>query len=145
MTDRLEDLVRRTEKDIAQLSAGKSTKAKPSRVSLPKVSIAAMLWLAIVVIGIFNFSDVVALVSQPAESKLERDLTTVLNAASGSLNNYMDQHGVLPYVLPNPAIRGLVRYEKRSDFGFTLRASMGNVTMVMDSTATAPYREATPE
>ena len=43
-------------------------------------------------------------------------------------------------VLPNPSIRGLVRYERRSDFSFRLTATISGVTMAMDSSSTSPYR-----
>ena len=83
----------------------------------------------------------VSIFSKTAESKIEQDLGGILNNAASSLRSIEIANGSLPYLLPNAAIRGLVKYERRSDFSFQLTATVGNVTMILDSSNTSPHRK----
>ena len=141
MTDNLENLVKQAETDIG-VQAKVRGKAKQGDVKLPQFSVAIALWLLVIVSGAYQFDSVTSIFTTPAENKIESDLGGVLSQASRTLRNYEASSGSLPPILPNSAIRGLVKYERRSDFSYQLTATIGNVTMVMDSSASSPYRRA---
>lgn len=139
MTDNLNSLVQKAEADIHQTvlqKRGAGTKAR-----LPKLSFPITIWLLAILLVAVQFEQIVSIVSSPAESQIEEDLGGLLTRTSESLHAYQKNNGVLPPLLPNPPIRGLVDYDRHSDISFTLRASIGDVTMVMGSASTAPYRE----
>jgi hypothetical protein len=119
--------------------------AKEKRGQLPKFSIAIGIWLTAILIGATQFDTVLSLFRGASESRIEQDVEGILSKAAASLRTYEINTGVLPPVLPNPAIRGLVRYERHSDFSFRLTATIGDVTMVMDSKSTRPHRELEPD
>lgn len=140
MVDELEKLVQQAESDISQ--RGKATRKKARNVpQLPKFSLAIGIWLVAILLAAFQFDTVKSLVTTPAESKIEEDLSGILTTAANSLRSYQINTGSLPALLPNPAIRGLVNYERATDDDFILTATIHNVTMVMDSTQTRSYRE----
>ena len=74
-------------------------------------------------------------------AQIEGDLSEILVDAAASLNAYVEASGYLPYVLPNPAIRGLVEYQRVNDYTFVLRAKVSDVSLVMHSTDSKPRRE----
>ena len=91
----------------------------------------------------FESETLVGLVSPPAENKIARDLEHILSRATDSLESYERLNGTLPPLLPNPAIRGLVRYDRKSDFDYALTATIGSVTMVKTASSHLPYRQVT--
>lgn len=140
MKDNLENLVKQAETDIGSYSKVRG-KAKQGTVQAPKFSVAIIIWLFVIVLAAYQYDSVIAIFTMPTESKIERDLGGVLSQASNTLQSYETASGSLPPILPNPAIRGLVKYERRSDFHYQLSATIGNVTMVMDSNSISPYRQ----
>ncbi len=140
MSNNLENLVKQAETDISSRSKMRKT-AKGESLRVPKLSVAIIIWLITILLAAYQFDDVVAIFSKPAESKIERDLGSILANAGSSLRSFEIANGSLPHLLPNSAIRGLVKYERRSDFSFLLTATIGNVTMVLDSSSTRPHRE----
>lgn len=142
MSNNLENLVKQAETDISSRSRTRKT-AKGESQKAPKLSVAIIIWLVAILSVAYQFDDVVSGFSKPAESKIERDLGGILNTAASSLRSFEIADGSLPLLLPNPAIRGLVKYDRRSDFSFLLTATVGNVTMVLDSSSTSPHRETT--
>lgn len=139
---RLEDLVRDAESDIEERhGAVKQATVAKRRGRRPKLSFTLLLWITTAIVAAFQFDTVIRLVMDPTEQKIESDLSTLLQKAATSLDNYESTNGELPLLLPNPAIRGLVHYERRSSFSYRLSATVHTVTMVLDSTSTAPYRE----
>ena len=141
MEKELENLVRDAEKAIQSPGRDGHKKKKQSSIQLPKASIAAVIWLIIIVTAAFQFGTVVKIVTGPTEARIESDLGTVLSKAASTLRSYEINNGALPFVLPNPAIRGLVKYERQSDSLFRLEATISSVTMVMESSNLRPYRE----
>lgn len=139
MTDKLDSLVQKAEDDIHRTVVRKPK--GQSKASLPKLSFPMAVWLLAVLLVAFQFEQIVSMVSSPAESQIEEDLGSLLTRTSDSLHAYQKLNGVLPPLLPNPPIRGLVKYERHSDLSFTLKATIGDVTMMMRSSSTAPYRE----
>lgn len=139
MTDNLDSLVRNAEDDIHRTVVRKP--GAGARARLPKMSFPLAVWLLAAILVAVQFEQIVSIVSSPAESQIEEDLGGLLARTSESLHAYQKINGVLPPLLPNPPIRGLVDYDRHSDISFTLRASIGDVTMVMGSASTAPYRE----
>ena len=139
MADNLENLIKKAESDI-QTRAAPSKKPGKLGARLPAFSVAMVIWLAAILIGAFQFDNVLSLFASPTESKIETDLGSMLSRTSSTLQNYRISNGVLPHVLSNPAIRGLVKYERRSNISYRLTATIGNVTMVMDSNKIDPYR-----
>lgn len=138
MAEDLEKLIKSAEDDISTRSRAVKPKQKLGKVPLP--SLAAGIWIAFIVLASFQFDTIVGMVSGPAEDKIVRDLDTVLRSAAGSLERYESVNGVLPPILPNPAIRGLVVYERNNDFSYRLSATINDVTMVLESSHTMPYR-----
>lgn len=141
MTNELEKLVRQTESDLsgrarALANADRSTKGK-----LPRFSVAIVIWTIVVLLVAFRFDDIALLVGGPTEAKIETDLGELLQTTSASLHAYEIANGVLPPILPNPAIRGLVQYERHSDIAFTLSATIGEVTVELESNAMHPRRK----
>lgn len=136
--DNLESLVERAHSDIevrmARRSGGKQKK------QLLRVSLAVGIWFVFLLLAAFEFDTFTAIVAGPAEARIERDLEHILSRAADSLGRYESLNGVLPPLLPNPAIRGLVRYERESDFSYTLTATISNVTMVKTSSRLHPFR-----
>ena len=140
MSNNLENLVKQAETDISSQSKMRKT-ATGESLRVPKLSVAIIMWLIAILLAAYQFDDVVSIFSKPAESKVERDLGSILTNAGSSLRSFEIANGSLPHLLPNSAIRGLVKYERRSDFSFLLTATIGNVTMVLDSSSTRPHRE----
>ena len=140
MSNNLENLVKQAETDISSQSKMRKT-ATGESLRVPKLSVAIIIWLIAILLAAYQFDDVVSIFSKPAESKVERDLGSILTNAGSSLRSFEIANGSLPHLLPNSAIRGLVKYERRSDFSFLLTATIGNVTMVLDSSSTRPHRE----
>lgn len=140
MSNNLENLVKQAETDISSRSKMRKP-AKGESLRAPKLSVAIIIWLIAILSVAYQFDDVVSIFSKPAESKIERDLGGILTNAASSLRSIEIANGSLPPLLPNPAIRGLVKYERRSDFSFLLTATIGNVTVVLDSSGTRPHRE----
>jgi hypothetical protein len=143
MTDDLDELIKRTEAQISsqKLPQEKKVRSIARRAGLPRVSSAFAIWLVAILIAAFEFDNVISIVFDPADVKIEQDLTDILNSAAQSLRQYEQQNGTLPPILPNPSIRGLVKYERRSDFNFILRATVANVSLVLESDKAHPYRE----
>ena len=140
MADKLENLVRQAETDITnQKLVSSSTGAK--RTGTPKLSWAIGIWLIAIILAAAQFDEMISMFSTPAENKIESDLGGILTKASNSLRAYEISTGVLPPVLPNPAIRGLVKYERLSDHRYQLRASISKVTMIMGSSSISPSRQ----
>ncbi len=133
MANDLENLIRQTEADINKTQVIKKGKSREGRGKMPKLSVAMSIWLFAILAAVYGFNDIVSVVFKPAESKIEQDLTQVLTSAASSLRKYQHESGTLPPMLPNPAIRGLVKYEPRNEFSFVLSASIGDVTMVLES------------
>jgi len=138
MDDQLENLVQRADEDISARS--KKPVVERSARQLPKFSIAAGVWLVFLVLVITQFETMTSFVDVPVEAKIERDLEDVLNTTAASLAHYQTANGVLPHLLPNPAIRGLVKYERQSDYDYTLTATISGVTMRKTSSKMHPYR-----
>jgi hypothetical protein len=143
MTDDLDELIKRTEAQISsqKLPQEKKVRSIARRAGLPRVSSAFAIWLVAILIAAFEFDNVISIVFDPADVKIEQDLTDILNSAAQSLRQYEQQNGTLPPILPNPSIRGLVKYERRSDFNFILRATVADVSLVLESDKAHPYRE----
>jgi hypothetical protein len=141
MSNNLESLVKQAETDISSRSNARRPLKKES-LKAPKLSVAITIWLLVIFLGAYQFDTVASIFSTHTESQIERDLGTVLIKADSSLRNYEINTGSLPPILPNAAIRGLVKYERHSDFSYRLTATISNVTMVMDSTSTSPHRQA---
>lgn len=140
MADKLENLVKQAETDISNQKTKKAQGRKKS-AGIPRFSIAIGIWMVAIILGALQFDEVISIVSTPAESKIERDLGSILSTAASSLHHYEAANGVLPPLLPNPAIRGLVKYDRLSDFNFQLTATISNVTMVMSASSTSPRRK----
>ncbi len=143
MSEDLEGYVRKAESEIDDRTRSDetTTRHQQKRLRLPRSSFAFTLWIAVVVLGAFQFDTVISLVMSPAESRIEEDLSQVLRNAAGAINRYEDSYGELPMLLPNPAIRGLVEYERVSEYSYRLSATIHTVTMVLDSSSTMPHRE----
>lgn len=141
MSNELEDLIRKSESDIAERGKAAPNGKRADKSKLPRFSVAIATWLIAILLVAFRFDDIVRLVSGPTETKIQSDLGDLLQTTSASLHAYEVANGVLPPILPNPSIRGLVRYERRSDFAFRLRATIGDVTVVLDSNEMHPRRE----
>ncbi|MBO6563237.1 MAG: hypothetical protein JJ934_01280 [Pseudomonadales bacterium] len=139
MTDNLDNLVQKAEDDIHRTVVRKPK--GDSKTRLPRLSFPMATWLLATLLVAFQFEQIVSTISYPADSQIEEDLGSLLSRTSDSLQAYQKLNGVLPPLLPNPPIRGLVKYERHSDLSFTLKATIGDVTMVMRSSSTAPYRE----
>lgn len=143
MTKDLENLVRQAESDIdnrvEKIKTTSDIGAK--RKTLSHISFPLGLWIFVLVLGAFQFDTVISLVMTPTEDRIEEDLGHVLQNAAATVNRYEADYGELPFLLPNPAIRGLVQYERRSDFSYRLSATVHTVTMVLESSETRPYRE----
>ena len=144
MADRLEELVKQTEGDINQSQLKQKKRTERPEVKLPRVSVALGIWLTAIFVMIYGFEDAISIVLSPSENHIERDLTAVLTSAATSLRNYQHESGMLPAVLPNPSIRGLVHYERQNDFHFVLSASVGDVTMVLESDKANAHRKEYP-
>ncbi len=142
MSDNLDELIRNTESAITQhKTEAKKQQTKNRRsLSLPRVSTAFAIWILAVLLAIFEFEDVVSIVFSPADSRIETDLTSILTNAGKSLRDYQHNNGSLPPILPNPSIRGLVKYERRTEFSFVLTATVADVTLVLESDKAHPYR-----
>ncbi|MFT7246003.1 MAG: hypothetical protein ACI82A_003374 [Candidatus Azotimanducaceae bacterium] len=140
MKENLENLVKQAETDIGSHSKVRG-KAKHETAKSPKFSLAITIWLFVILVGVYQFDTATSIFSAPTESKIESDLGGVLSNVAITLRNYQANTGSLPPILPNPAIRGLVKFDRRSDFSYQLTATISNVTMVMDSTSTSPYRQ----
>ena len=139
MADKLENLVRQAETDITSQNVARPAKSR-NNGHIPRVSVAIGIWLVVIILGALQFDEVVSMFSKPAESSIERDLGGILISAADSLRRYEVTSGVLPPILPNPAIRGLVKYDLQSDVNYQLTATISNVTMVMGSASTSPHR-----
>ena len=143
MSDDLEGFVRKAESEIDDRSRSNRSGMHKQRklITLPRSSFAFTLWIAVVVLGAFQFETVISLVMSPAETKIEEDLSKILQNSSVEVERYLDSYGELPMILPNPAIRGLVQYERVSAYSYRLSATVHTVTMVLDSSSTMPHRE----
>ncbi|MCB1646905.1 MAG: hypothetical protein KDI36_15705 [Pseudomonadales bacterium] len=141
MTNELEDLIRQTESDISGRVSAVASGDRSHQKKLPRFSIAIAIWLVVIILAAFKFDDMVQLIWGPTESKIEADLGDLLQAASASLHAYEIKNGVLPPMLPKAAIRGLVQYQRHSDFSFTLKATISDVTVVLESGTAHPHRE----
>ncbi len=144
MKDNLQDLVNETESAITSAHAKRQKKPETkiaSKIQLPRLSFPMFVWLLAIILVSFQFTSIVTTVFGPAESKIEADLTTILNTAAGTVRKYRDESGSLPPLLPNPAIRGLVDYDRRSEISFVLTATVSNVTMVLESDKLHVYRQ----
>lgn len=140
MSENLDSLIQRVESDILQREAiVKKDRFQKSKG--PAVAVAFVIWVAAIVLGALQFETVVSLFSVNIESNIERDLENILNSAAASLRSYEIESGVLPAILPNPAIRGLVKYERQSDNRYRLSATVNNVSIVLDSSMDRPIRE----
>lgn len=144
VTNELNNLIKRAEKDIVDRTliaeTGKQGK-EPDARRKSRVSAAFAIWILAILLAAFQFDQVVSLVMDPAQEKIESDLDSLLQSTAASLRRYEIQQGQLPPILPNPSIRGLVSYERRTDFEYRLTATIGEVTMVLDSSSTSPHRE----
>ena len=140
MSDKIENLVREAESDISSRNQ-KRSKQDRSQLQLPKVSMVIVIWLAAILIAAFQFETVVATFSEPTESEIQNDLEGILTTAAGSIRSYQIKTGALPALLPNPAIRGLVRYEQVNAVRFRLEATIGDVTVELDSSNLHPNRK----
>lgn len=144
MTNELNNLVQRAENDILNrtlIADAAKPDNKPDTRRRNRVSAAFVIWLVAILLAAFQFDQVVSLVMHPAKDKIESDLDSLLQSTAASLRRYEIQQGGLPPILPNPSIRGLVSYERRTDFEYRLTATIGEVTMVLDSSSTSPHRE----
>ncbi|MDA0978136.1 MAG: hypothetical protein O3B72_06240 [Proteobacteria bacterium] len=144
MDDDLNKLIKETESQISssEVRLEQVALAKKRRAILPKASSVFIIWLIAIVLAIFEFDTVVSIVFKPGSDKIEQDLSGILRTAAESLRSYEQNNGVLPPILPNPSIRGLVRYEKQNDFSFVLTATVADITLVLESSKAHPYRVA---
>ena len=140
MADNLENLVKQAESDISRQHKHHGP-GEPKQVAIPKFSIAIFIWIVAISLGAFNFTEIVSMFSTPTEAKIEKALGAILTKTSISLHHYQARNGLLPPLLPNPAIRGLVRYDRRSDYDFQLTATINKVTMTMNASSTSPLRK----
>ena len=92
-------------------------------------------------VAIFQFDAVLSIVRGPTEDRIEKDLSHVLENAAESLHIYEAKNGGYPPILPNAAIRGLVKYERQTAYQFRLSATIGDVTVVFDSLDLRPHRD----
>lgn len=135
----LENLIREAETDINRRAEKRAVKTTES-LRLPRFSVAIIIWLIAILLAAFEFDTVLAPFSDSTDNQIERNLEDILTASAASLRNYEIANGSLPPLLPNPSIRGLVKYQRHNDFSFRLVATIGDVTMVMDSNKAHAYR-----
>ena len=140
MSDNIEHLIREAESDIDHRNRQKSGTGK-TRSQLPRASGAIIIWLVAILLAAFQFESVVAIFSEPGEYEIQSDLEGILITAAGSIRNYELRNGALPPLLPNPAIRGLVKYDRIDAVRFQLQATIGDVTVVLDSSNLHPQRQ----
>ena len=141
-TDPIEQLVKKTEQDLnRQLSPGtKAANFKKDKRTGPKLSFSLTIWLVTVVVVAFQYSSITTGLLHPSSESVESDLSSIVTKAAATLKTYRDSTGALPYVIPNPAIRGLVHYERQSDFAFILTANAAGITIEFDSARNSPRR-----
>jgi hypothetical protein len=139
MNDKIEHLVREAESDINSRSK-KNAKKDRSQIRLPKFSVAMVIWLVAILLAAFQFESVVSTFSEPTENEIQSDLEGILTTAAGTIRSYEISNGSLPPLLPNPAIRGLVKYEQINAVRFRLEATIGDVTVELDSSSLHPNR-----
>ena len=140
MTEKLEHLVDQADSEIKSRKQKKGTDRSQRSLQLFDRSNRLV---CLYFIHVFESETLVGLVSPPAENKIARDLEHILSRATDSLESYERLNGTLPPLLPNPAIRGLVGYDRKSDFDYALTATIGSVTMVKTASSHLPYRQVT--
>ncbi|MGB0692979.1 MAG: hypothetical protein ACPGPD_09715 [Pseudomonadales bacterium] len=139
----MEKLIRDAETDIDHHGKAKAARAKKS-VQLPRVSVPIVIWFIAIITAAFQFDTIVAPFSETTDTQIEENLSDILSSAAATLKKYELANGSLPPLLPNPAVRGLVEYQRLNDFSFHLEATIGDVTMVMESSKPHPFRKKAP-
>ncbi len=141
-TSNLENIIRRSEDEIHQRQSASKTKKRSSIWAFRhfRLSLAICIWLAVIVFVALRFDSLVDVVVAPADEQIEMDLNDLLTSTGRSLRNFQLSTGALPYALPNPAIRGLVKFQRLNDRQFVLSASINDITVQYDSREAYPRR-----
>ena len=114
----MEKLIRDAETDIDRQGKTKAARDEKS-VQLPRVSVPIVIWLIAILLAAFEFDTIVAPFSETTDTQIEENLSDILSSAAATLRKYELANGSLPPLLPNPAVRGLVKYQRINDFSFT--------------------------